>query len=225
MFNGTIAVPYWTFGFQAGGWVVDKGSGKIYVGQGYNSNGAQIIRLDASGVYDNYISTADLLNQENWKMFWICNGGSPQIYAAGGGTNSNINFSICSPPSPNLQSSNLTGIPATTNQDIVDVAIDPKNNDMYTIFCSTQSAFLDNRIYKHTFPYTSSNISWSVKTGYSSLSEFGNRPYLPGSIVSQNCIYVNESYLFYWDGKYLKAFNKADGSAVGRGSLVPDCRG
>jgi hypothetical protein len=35
-FNGTLTIPSWTFGGYWGGWMVEKPTGNIYLGQGFN---------------------------------------------------------------------------------------------------------------------------------------------------------------------------------------------
>ncbi len=222
-FNGSLTVPAWTFGSYYGGWVVEKNTGNVYLGQGFApAGGFKIIRLNNAGVFDNYMTTGNPSFLENWKMFWSCNNGSPQILVAGGGTNSNINFGICTPPSTVLGSVNVTGIAYTgTNgwaQDIVDAVIDPANNDLYTIYGSLiGTPSLSNQIYKNTAPYSSTSVAWTVASGYASLQEIANRPYLTAAQMDNaaNIFAVNASYLFYWDGRNLKAFNKATGATAG----------
>jgi len=220
-FNGTSPTPPWTFGSQYGGWVVEKTTGNIYMGQGAQLvAGSRIIRLDNAGVYDNYITNANPNFQENWKMLWSCNGGFPQILVLGGSITQNLNFAICTPPLVNLSSSNITGV-STAAQDVADIVIDPLTNDMYTILSSAiLSPSVNNRIYKNPPPYTAFNIAWSTLSGFTSLVEAKNRPYLsftPGSFNdnSINAFAINSWYLFYWDGLNLKAFNKPDGSTAG----------
>ena len=221
-FTGSQSVPVWTFGSNYGGWVVDKTTGSIFLGQGAQLvTGTRVIRLTTAGVYDNYITNANAAFQENWKMLWSCNGGSPQILVLGGSITTNINFAICTPPSLNLNSGNITGL-ATIAQDVADIVIDPLTNDMYSIFASVfGTPTVNNRIYKNASPYTAASIAWNTLSGFTSLSEGKNRPYLAaspsGSFTdnSINTLAVNSSYLFYWDGLNLKAFNKTDGSVAG----------
>lgn len=225
-FDGTLVVPNWTW-HTYGGWVVEKSSGSVFTGQGATFFGGTLIRLSSAGVYDNYISNPNTTFLENWKMLWNCNNGNPQILVAGGGNNSNINLGVCSPPSANISGINITGIIPTFYQDIADVVVDPLTNDMYTIFASPDNTTIPinstpgihNHIFKHSSPYSASSIAWEVPTGYNSLFEIGNRPYLsPGSGFSTNslnALAINSSYLYYWDGLYLKAFNKANGSSAG----------
>jgi gliding motility-associated-like protein len=233
-FNGVLSAPLWEFGQTMGGWVVEKSSGNVYLGQGFVANGFRVIRLNSNGLYDNYISTVNTNFRENWKMIWNCNNGIPQILIGGGGTNSNINLGVLSPPSISVTALNLTGIPFISpsngaNQDIADLLIDPLNNNMYSIFASGPSIFLNNRIYCSSSPYSSSSILWNMPSGFSfalstpALREANNRPYListnnNGNDVndnSANIFSINANYLFYWDGSRLKAFNKVTGASVG----------
>ena len=222
-FNGTLAIPSWTFGSYWGGWMVEKPTGNVYLGQGFNpTTGFQVIRVSTFGLYDNYITAANPSFREAWKMLWSCNNGSPQILVAGGGTNSNINFGVFTPPSTAIGSLNVTGIPYTVTagwaQDIVDFIIDPANNDMYTIYGSLfGNPSLTNKIYKNTAPYSGASVAWNVPSGFISVQEIANRPYLLGPQIdnSANIFAINGAYLFYWDGKNLKAFNKLTGAGVG----------
>ena len=88
-FNGVLTTPAWEFGRAMGGWMVDKSLGNIYLGQGGVIQGGvgigfRVVRLNTNGLYDNYISTADVNFRENWKMIWNCNNGIPQILIGGG---------------------------------------------------------------------------------------------------------------------------------------------
>jgi len=214
-FNGSLNIPVWNFGGSHGGWVVEKGSGNIYLGQGLESAGFRVIRLNTNGLYDDYITTADPAFVENWKMLWNCDGALPKIFVAGGGGNSNKELASIFPPALTLSPTNLTGI-NTGHNDISDIVIDPISNDMYTIFStSVLMPSSDNKIYKHKAPYTAADVQWSKPTGYYALSEPVNRPYVSGLDNSSNTLAINSGYLFYWDGKNLKAFNKSNGSVAG----------
>lgn len=218
-FSGSLTTPSWSFGASYGGWVVEKQTGNIFLGQGMIiPNGSRIIRLNTAGLYDNYITDASNNFSENWKMIWSCNNGQPQILVGGGTTTSSNSIGICTPPNTAVDSRNLTGS-ASFYQDIADMFIDPVNNDMYTLF-STGIASLNNRIYKHHFPYNASTVAWNTVSGYSVMNEIGNRPYLSSNPFgnnenSANILAANSRYLFYWDGKHLKAFDKLNGAVSG----------
>lgn len=214
-FSGTLTSPVWSFGGAFGGWVVDKGSGNIYLGQGLAGNGFSVIRLNASGAYDNYISTPNTNFGENWKMIWSCNGGSPKILVAGGGGSASNELALLAPPAVVPATSNLSGLSGGHN-DISDIVIDPVTNDMFTIYSiPITSTPNDNIIYKHPPPYNSSLIAWQRPAGFMSLNEPRNRPYLSGLDNSSNTLAVNSFYLFYWDGRNLMAMNKSTGATVG----------
>lgn len=220
-FNGSLTIPTWTFGGYYGGWVVDKNTGNVYLGQGFSpTTGYQVVRISTTGLYDNYISTGNTSFNENWKMYWSCNGGSPQILVVGGGTSSNLNLGILSPPSTTITPLNLTGIP-TVCQDMVDMVQDPATNDIYTLFASLfLSPVINNKLYKNTAPYSAASIAWNVPSGFTVVQEAENRPYMAQNLPtfddnSANILSVNAAYLYYWDGKNLKAFDKATGAGVG----------
>jgi hypothetical protein len=221
-FNGTTTIPAWNFGDYYGGFVVEKNTGKIYLGQGFNpGTGYRVVRISTSGLYDNYISTGNTAFNENWKMYWSCNGGSPQILVVGGGTSSNLNLGVLIPPSTTITALNITGIPSSCCQDMVDMVFDPATNDIYSIFASVfGTPVLNNKMYKNTAPYSAASIAWTIASGYTVVAEAGNRPYMANVAAgyndnSANMLALNPSYLFYWDGKNLKAYNKATGAAVG----------
>ncbi|MBK7389115.1 MAG: T9SS type A sorting domain-containing protein [Bacteroidetes bacterium] len=221
-FSGSLSLPSWTFGTYYGGWVVEKTTGNVYLGQGFApSGGHRIIRINTTGIYDNYITAANASFLENWKMYWRCNSGVPQLLVAGGGTNSNNNFAICSPPATAITPLNVTGIPYTSGgwaQDIADLVIDPVTNSLYTIYGSLYGTpSLSNKIYKNNTPYSGASVAWNIPSGYVAIQEIANRPYLATSQIdnSANVLAINSSYLFYWDGKNLKAYDKNSGASIG----------
>ncbi len=221
-FSGSLSIPSWSFGTYYGGWVVEKTTGNIYLGQGFApSGGHRIIRINTTGIYDNFITAANANFLENWKMYWRCNSGVAQLLVAGGGTNSNNNFALCAPPSTVISPLNVTGIPYSGGgwaQDISDLVIDPQDNSLYTIYGSLYGTpSLSNQIYKNNAPYSGASVSWNVPSGFIAIQEIANRPYLPLSQMdnSSNVLGINSSYLFYWDGKNLKAFDKTTGTGVG----------
>jgi gliding motility-associated-like protein len=216
-FNGVLTTPVWEFGQNYGGWIVEKQTGKIYLGNGISAGLNKIIRLNTNGIYDNYISNGT--NFSTWKMLWNCNNGNPEILAGSGGASTNIGFYTLSPTSQSLTFGSLTGS-NITNQNIVDFVVDPTNNELYSIFASINGSPVNNGIYKNARPYNPANLLWSTASGYNTLAQRKNRPYLvtnpnDDNDNSANMLAVNRNYLFYWDGKSLKAFDKVTGAAVG----------
>lgn len=219
-FSGVLVAPPWQFGGSYGGWMVDKPTGNIYMGQGL-AGGFSVIRLRTDGLYDGYISTPNSNFLEDWKMIWSCNGGTPKILIAGGGGNANNELALLAPPAVVPVTSNLSGLSGGHN-DISDIVIDPVSNDMFTIYSIPVTGTVpDNIIYKHPPPYTSASIAWQRPTGLFALREPANRPYTTGLDNSSNTLAVNSSYLFYWDGKNLMAINKTTGVTVGTTLIFP----
>lgn len=219
-FNGTLAVPSWEFGQGNGGWVVEKQTGRTYLGRGTRAGFVirDFIRLNANGLYDNFIiAPTDFFNM--WKMLWNCNNGNPRIWAGGGGTITNACYMFFTPPIQAYSFGAITG--STINsQNVADFLFDPQSNDMYTLFACSNGAPVDNYIYKNAAPYNGSTIAWFKPTGFPTLVQQKNRPYLVANPTedndnSVNMLALNASYLFYWDGKNLQTFNKTTGAVVG----------
>ena len=223
-FTGTTILPAWAFGPYYGGFVVEKSTGNVYLGQGFApATGYRIVRINTTGLYDNYISAGNPGFNEAWKLYWNCNSGSPQILIVGGGTSSTLNMGILIPPATVVTPLNITGATGICCQDMVDMVFDVTNNDIYSVFASLGGTpSVNNRMYKHTAPYSAATIAWNRLSGYTSLSEAFNRPYMVapgggGGLMdnSANILSLNAFYLYYWDGKNLKAYNKATGSDAG----------
>jgi len=232
-FASSIPAIGWNYGNNFGGWTVEKTTGNVYIGQGSTGFGCSIIRLNSNtGVYDHYHTPnfTDGIGEQGeiWKMRWYCNGGSPQILIAGGsgGVGSfRDNIGVLLLPSTNFVSYNITGITTYPyNQDVSDFVVDPVNNDLYSILASGNTPFVNNRIYKNAFPYIAANQQWNGLSGYAVLHEDNNTPFMalgtdinnPGDNTNAtNILAITSKYLFYYDGKNLKALDKVTGATVG----------
>lgn len=213
-FLGVVASASWnSLGFgltnYPGNFIVDKQSGKTYVGQGNNNNGTQIVRLTTAGLYDNFISAANPSFRETWDMSYNCVNGT--IYAYGGGTTSSINFGVVNTSSGAVSSSNITGNLSRFAQDIVNAAADFSGNIFVLFACIDTS--IGNHIYRLNAAHNGN--SWSRATGFTTINEAMNKPHIPMMSNGANVLAVNENYLFYYDGKNLKAFDKNTGAGVG----------
>lgn len=200
-----------------GNFMVDKSNGKTYVTQAFEVNGSRIVRLDAAGNYDNFVSQPNPFFLEAWDMAFDCNTG--EVFAAGGGTNSNINFGVVNTVTGLVNGTNITGL-SGFYQDIVNVANDFSGN-IYTIFAGTDP-LISNYIYLVNAS-RNGNV-WAQPSGFFPLIEANNKPFF-GSVNGvnsngANLLAVNDNYLFYYDGEFLKAFNKVNGSGVGNPFFV-----
>lgn len=215
-FIGSVAAQSWTsigggFGTISipGNFLVDKVNFKTYLIEGANVNGARMIRINQAGLYDNFISNQNPSFQEAWDMAFNCTNG--QIYACGGGTNSNINFGIVDPTTGNVASTNITGDP-DAYQDIVNVVND-FNGNVFVVFAAGVAINVDNHIFRLNGALNS--FVWSAQLPIYSLIEAANKPQSGFSSNGANVLAVNNNYLFYCEGSYIQAYNKTTGAAVG----------
>ncbi len=213
-FGGIVSTANWNgcpYPYTSN-FVVDKLSGKCYTGQGFNFlTGAIVVRLNTAGIYDNFISIANSNYQEVWELKINCATGA--VIAMGGSTQSDLNIAIIDTITGVTTTSNITGFLGTNFQDIVNAVIDG-NGEVYTIFASATTSNVNNKIFKQNANY--STTFWSQFTGYSTLNETSNKDFLgTSSSNGANILAVNSSYLFYYDGVNLKAFNKLTGATVG----------
>jgi len=225
-FLGNLAAPVWnaspqlnaaSSGGTVGNFVVDKISGKVYVGQGYSSSGSKVIRLTQAGLYDGFISVPNNQVQQIWEMKFNCSNG--RVIAMGGSPNSNLNFGIVDTSSGVVSTACVTGA-IGYQQDIVCSTLDD-NGDVFLIFASSGTPSIDNKIYKLTSNFAS--VLWNTPSGYSTFAQGDNKIYtgLGSFSAGFNCLAVNASYVFYYDGLHLKAFDKSNGNAVGSPVVVP----
>ena len=212
-FAGIVTTPAWTSApitSQASNFGVNKFSSKTYIGQGYVNGGNLVIRLDATGNYDNFVNAANNQFEEVWDMGFHCLTGD--VFVLGGGTSSNISAVTINPTTAVI---NLTTFqPANTNiaQDVVSHAVD----DAGHIFVIYAGGSLSNQIclVNSTF---NGNV-WTQPSSFTVMSEQGNKTQYQGgpglSSNGFNCLAVNANYLFYYDGFNLSAYNKTTGVLV-----------
>lgn len=205
-----------------GNFIVDKISGKVYCGQGFeNVIGTRIIRIDSNGIYNNYVSMANSNFCELWDMAINCRNKS--VFGMGGSTYSNQNSGSLDTLG-NFTAVNFTGVPTGAypngySQDVVSCVMDD-NRNLFAIVASGPTLAVDNHLYRLNSSYNGS--VWNVPTGWSSLAESNNKPYV-ASFASNgfNAIDVNDSYVFYYDGQNLAAYDKSSGAFVSAGVSMP----
>lgn len=214
-FSGALVAPapVWNSGTYAGNFVVRRSSGKVYTGQGFNPQGAVIIRLDVNGNYDNLITPGQNSWRECWEMAYHCT--TDKIYGMGGSTTSNQSAGIVDQVTGTLQPIafySVANVP--TAYDVVSHAID-ELGDLFWVYANAGSQIVNNRLAKINSAFTSS--VWTAPSTFNVLNESSNKSnYAVGNLASNgfNCLAVNANYLFYYDGLNLAAYNKANGSLV-----------
>jgi gliding motility-associated-like protein len=196
--------------------IIDKSTNKLYTGEGFNfETGSKIIRLKNTGIYDNFISDTHKKYNECWEFQFDC--ATSNIIVMGGSNVSNLNAGIINKTTGALKTENITGIASPGGQDILSACID-NSGQLYVIFASGTIQYghnyVSNRIYKVN-PAINGNI-WNRPSGYYSFHELENRIHAGNSVSNGfNALSANNKYLFYYDGKNLKAFRLTNGDSVG----------
>lgn len=217
-FGGVVPSAGWTSDVQyVGNFIVDKATGKSYTGQGFEySVGTRIVRLNAAGIYDNFISTGVNTWNEVWDMGYNCNTGD--VYGLGGAIYSNASAGILNTTTGSISPQNFTGL-GTIAQDVVSHAIDP-NGRLFLVFSSAggNTPSLNNRLMLVNSAFSGND--WIAPSTYTSFSESNNKNYLGTGLISSNsngfnALAANSSYLYYYDGFNLAAYNKTNGVKVG----------
>ena len=219
-FNGAVSSIAWESkgtGGSAGNFCVNKFDEKVYVGQGYYDVGTRVVRLNRLGVFDGFTNFPLIYMKEMWELKFNCNNGDVFVY--GGGPTSNKHVGKIDTTTTDVSLTNFT-TDASFAQDVVCAAID-LTNDMYVLLSNESLPSINNHIYKLNSPRT--GTLWNVSTGFSSFDEEQNKPYFTSTVENSNgynALFA-ANYLFYYDGLYLKAFNKTTGAAVGSTYTIP----
>jgi gliding motility-associated-like protein len=195
-----------------GNFIVDKVSGETYIGQGLNVNGTQIIRLNTSGIYDNFVSAPDPNWYELWDMGYRCSDGA--IFGLGGTIQNNTTAGILNTTTGVILPQNFSGLPGFA-QDVVSHAIDP-NGDVFGIFASVVGTpVINNTIFKINATFNGND--WLVPSQYTSFDEVHNKSSYSGNNINSNgynALAANSDYLYYYDGYNLAVYNKLAGNRI-----------
>ena len=225
-FSGNIASISWnSFSASngntnyAGNIYVDKGTGKIYVSKGHDGTATTVVRLTTAGVYDNFITSTNSNFQEAWGLKYNCTDST--LLAVGGGPSSNINMAVINTNTGFADTANFTHVDSG-HQDIAGAAFDNFGN-LYVVMVKGNPA--PNLPYSNTVYRVNGglrNYVWDAQETHNSLTEEIQQPYwdVAGSSNWINCLAANGSYLYYWDGLYLDAFNLTTGAAAGSTTVL-----
>ena len=209
-FPGSMAAPPWSSSIAAAyNFVVHRFSGKVYVGKSLT---ATIIRLDPFGNYDNLMSNNVASWSEIWDMAYHC--ATDKIYGLGGSIYSNECSGIMDQVTGTIVPIVFFGPTATQGHDVASHTID-NSGEIYFLFASVQTTYLNNMITKINSAFTSS--VWIAPTNFSTFSEAGNKSFYVGGAVTSNgfnALASNNNFLFYWDGFNLAAYNKVTGNMI-----------
>jgi len=242
VFNGSVPAVGWT---TAGGTTgvdllgnmkVDRINETVYVGCAFDVNGTQVIRLDNNGVYNNFISNQNGTFLEVWSFVQNCATGD--IISMGGGTSGNLTLAVITPSTGAVATNNFTGIAygssgggffsSTTTtgfgQDVVSGAEDSLENLFVVMASLVGTPQINNTMYQVNSTYNG-KVWGPVPTGFTAFTEAANMPVYDNvsgeNSNNFNALAVNTSYLYYYDGHNLAAYNKANGAGVGTPTTVP----
>ena len=190
-------------------------SGTAFIGEGYSgsNSGSRVMKISNNGILVNTSSYFGI-NDEIWKMFY--NNCSKQLIAFGGGTQNNHNMKVILDTNLNSHiSKNFNGYLNSYN-DIASVVMD-NYGDFYALMTSTYDFQLEGRLQKSLFSTNySSPLAFDVQTYYSFKEGGTNLQGVTGNVltVRVNALAINNYYLFSYDGKTLKAWNKVNGNLI-----------
>lgn len=214
-FNGNLPLVPWNSDGDitcVGNFIVNKITGKTYIGTGFEFNGARVVRLDPAGNYDNFVTNPINTWREIWDMGFHC--GTGKVYGLGGGTFGNTMAGLIDQITASVTPANFSGSPAS-GQDIISNAIDDVGDIyIYYVIGGTQNKIIrvnngfNGNVWLQPSTYTSFTEAQN-KTAYVGLNLPG------GSSNGFNCLAVNSSFLYFYDGFNLAAYDKNTGIKLG----------
>ncbi|TAL60057.1 MAG: T9SS type A sorting domain-containing protein [Bacteroidetes bacterium] len=223
----------WTYtiplNFSGYGWnlysefALIRKSGSVFIGEGVGV--PSVVKINSSGGQV-FLATIYSSNNEIWEMFYNpCNG---KMFGFGGG-NTGMPENLYLFNDTNVNDTNLAPVTminfnngAGGLNDVADAIIDV-NGDFYGLIASNNSANLSNYLHKSLqsngyYPPT----GFSVSSGYNFKEICANGIFAGGSCVNggntsnrANALSLNVNYLFGYDGKTVKAWDKTNGNLLG----------
>jgi len=195
-------------------------SGSIFIASGFLSsgNGGLVSKISPAGSLVATKAWPKALNLEGWVMNY--NKCSNVLLVGGGGTNNYVSMrlGIDTSLAGAFTGTNFNGAsepgdcggPCYGN-DLARMLIDD-NGDMYSYFASNPTVSSNNQITKSVSPYTSKVYNYT-RAGCS-FDELTSIPGPDATCNRLNVMDINSSYLYFFDGEYLEAHNKANGNLI-----------
>ncbi len=215
-FNGIISTIGWTSDPMSN-FVVDKITGKSYIGNTDMSSSGRVVRLMQTGLYDSFVSTPDpKLNEINDMGYDPC---TSAIYSFGAGTGlpvHNVAAAILNTTSGAMPMQNFIGS-LLYRRDVVSHTIDPSGNVFMVVTYITSGMPKINYLIKANSGFTA-NL-FGVASTYTTLPEAQCRKYggvfFGNSSNGYNALASDVNYVYYYDGLNLAAFDKTTGAKLG----------
>lgn len=244
IFSGFIASINWYSSMRnsstpaPGAILLDRIKKKIFIGKGWELEGDILVRLDSLGNWDNYlIQLMRGTEGEIWNMDFNCLNNS--IVIGGGAWGIGLppngfkmkNLWTIDPKSDSSQvlefSNTLDSL--SKRQDVVGAVTDNENNYFSILnydkliykLDSNNNPYLDSRIPQIRCIKSNKNLIGNVwNTNVMGLLDFIELENYPNLSKSQfltnrnNCIAVNNEYLYLYDGKVMLALDKSNGNIL-----------
>jgi gliding motility-associated-like protein len=218
--HNVVFTPSGTFD---GNFLVEKLTGSTYISKG-DFFGTYLYRIATSGISDGFVTTPSVFpddGREFWNIAFNCSTNSTLIF--GGSISSNFNAGVLNTTTGTIIPKNFTGIPYTGigngggfAQDVVAYAINNQGEVFVVLASEIGTPSINNHLVKPNLVLTSS--LYDVATGFNTFIEASNHIGISGlptySGNQFNGLSVNESFLIYYDGLNLKAFNPNTGVSI-----------
>jgi gliding motility-associated-like protein len=237
VFQGEVFIPihmkmwYSTGGYSTmGSFIVDRTNDKLYLSDGWGMPkvGNLIIRLDSNGNSDSFLIHHPGLTTAN-KFMFRCD---PHRVVAFGGFNHNnywsnlfeiLDTSIYKPKA-------FTQKKLNQYEMIIDAATDDSNKVYVLLKAYSPPYHLTNNSNNvDVLAKLSDSLNSSIwyDTLITKINQYSIKPYVPtkstttGTVIgnSTNSIVATKNYIYYYDGKFIAAYNKSTGSLICLDSL------
>ena len=204
----------WGFPQEYSKFCVLPNSGTTFIAEGslFTGTSNRIMKIDYNGVL-NYTSQGFGQNNEIWHMFY--NNCSRQLIGFGGGTNSTHNIKLIADTNLSSGTSKCFNGLSCSRNDIASSIMD-NNGDFYALMtsnvCTTVEGHLQKSLYSTSY---SPPLAFDVQS-YCTFNELQSLHGISGSIktVRANALALNNNYVFTYDGKTLKVWDKTIGSLL-----------
>ncbi|MCX6271428.1 MAG: gliding motility-associated C-terminal domain-containing protein [Bacteroidetes bacterium] len=212
--NWSNMIPWGTHGYSK--FCLLRNSGTTFIAEGWNNAGPKVMKINSDGTIQ-FTSVNFTGNEEIWVMFYNrCTG---QLIGFGGGTTNVNNMQIIA--DTNLSSSlikNFNGYAGVQN-DITSVKMDD-NGDFYVLMTSVFNTCNNHLMKSLASAGYNPPCAFDVPSGYFFTESIQSG--IPGfhapsvsETARSNTVALNQSYVYTYDGKTLKAWNKTNGNMLG----------
>jgi gliding motility-associated-like protein len=214
VFGGTVPMFNWSstpvLPDCPGNFIVQRPSGKIYIGQGFNYLGTQVVRIDNAGNFDNFIGDTTALYEEVWDMGFYCPTG--ELFVLGGTTSSNLSAAKMSTVTGLMTLSGFQPFNNDHFQDIISGAID-QTGEVFILYGTGVAQNTLNGCISRINP----TFNGAMFTQATNLADFqeGNKHKYVGiptlNSVGYNALAVSNNFLYCYNGRDLAVYNKLSG--------------